>query len=100
MDWGSHTEIKNKRKRAHLQASEFDFDKAVELARESGSCSLRRMPATYHFQLICYGEDYEYIYNLYPSTQRIYTDSKHRGPFLRISKPWTVLDVVKAAVKI
>lgn len=99
MDWDRHTKLKNQRKRAHLQASEDTFDEAVEFARESGACLLLRMPAGYHFQLICYGENHEHIYNLYPSTQRIYSDPKHRGPFLQIPQPWTLLDVVKAVVK-
>ncbi len=98
MDWDPYTKLKNRRKRAHLQASEDVFDEAVELARESGSCSLQQMPGGYHFQLFCYGENHDHIYNLYPSTQRIYADPKHRGPFLKVKMPWTVLDVVKAVV--
>ena len=97
MDWDQQTELKNRRKKTRLQLSANTFDKAVELA-EANSCSLLQMPAGYHLQLICYGENHEHIYNLYPSTQRIYIDPKHRGPFLKVKKPWTLLDVVKAVV--
>jgi len=99
MDWDQQNTLKNRRKRERLQASEDTFDEAVKLARESGLCSLERMPAGYHFQLICYGENHEHIYNLYPTTQKIHIDPRHRGPFLQIQKPWTVLDIVKAVVK-
>jgi len=99
MDWGQQNKLKNRRKQERLQASEDVFDEAVKLARESGACSLQRTPAAYHYQLVRYGENHEHIYNLYPTTQRIYTVPKHRGPFLQIPKPWTVLDVVKAVVK-
>ncbi len=107
MDWDQQAKLRNQRKRAHLQASEDTFDEAVELAEKSGSCSLQQMPARYHFQLICYADNLteysedvvEHIYNLYPSTQRIYTDPRHRGPFLKIPKPWTLLDIVKAVMK-
>jgi len=91
------------RKQANLQSSEDVFDEAVEFAY-ANLCVLQRMPAGYHFQLLCFDGIYEtlpeYIYNLYPSTQRIYSDPKHRGPFLKVKKPWTLLDVVKAAVKL
>lgn len=101
MDWDRYTQLKNQQKQVHLQASEDTFDEAVELAEESGSCSLQQMPGRYHYQLFCYGknENHDHIYNLYPSTQRIYSDPNHRGPFLKVKKPWTLLDVVKAAVK-
>ena len=77
-------------------------DEAVALAY-ANNCALQRMPARYpryHFQLICFdGSGSEYIYNLYPTVQRIYSDPKHRGPFLKVNRPWTLLDVVKAKVE-
>ena len=92
------------RKQKNIQASEDVFDEAVGLAYANGIV-LQRMPSSFHFQIIFFNAsrpDFspDYIYNLYPSTQRIYSDPKHRGPFLKIPKPWTLLDVVKAAVKI
>jgi len=99
MDWDQLNELKNQRKRERLQASEDVFAQAVRLARESGSCSLERMPARYHFQLVCFGENHDHIYNLYPTTQKIHLDPRHKGPFIRVTKPWTVLDVVKMVVK-
>lgn len=99
MDWDDRKKSINQRKQAHLRASEDVFDEAAGLAH-ANLCLLLRMPAGYHYQLICYnGSGGEYIYNLYPSTQRIYSDPKHRGLFLKVKKPWTLLDVVKAAVK-
>jgi len=86
------------RKRKHLQASVDVFDEAVTLAY-ANHCVLQRKPGNAHFQLLCLNENSEYfIYNLYPSTQRIYSDPKHRGPFLQVKKPWTLLDVVKAKI--
>lgn len=89
-----------KRKQENLQASEDVFDEAVTLAY-ANHCVLQRMPARYHFQLLCFdGSGTEYIYNLYPTVQRIYSDPKHSGPFLKVQRPWTLLDVVKAKVEI
>lgn len=88
------------RKQRNLQASEDVFKEAAILAA-ANHCALNRMPNGYHYQLVCInGDRPDYIYNLYPSTQRIYADPKHRGPFLQVPKPWTLLDVVKAKVKI
>lgn len=99
MDWDKLQKSINQRKQAHLQASEDVFNEAVGLAN-ANECILQRMPASYHFRLICYpGRRWVRIYNLYPSTQRIYSDPKHRGPFLEVKRPWTLLDVVKARVE-
>lgn len=98
MDYEQLTKSIKHRKQTHLQASEDVLDEAVALAY-ANHCAVQRMPARHHFQLICFNENSpEYIYNLYPSTQRIYADPKHRGPFLNIKMPWTLLDVVKAKV--
>lgn len=89
------------RKQRNIQASVDVFDEAFALAYANGFV-LERKRGCYHYQLTWFGgeEDEEYIYNLYPTTQRIYADPHHRGPFLNLKKPWTVLDVVKAAVKL
>lgn len=98
MDWDQFTKTRNQKKKMLLQLSLNTFDEAVKLA-EANSCSLQQKPAVYHFQLTCYPDRrWVRIYNLYPSTQRIYSDPKHRGPFLEVKRPWTLLDVVKARV--
>ena len=98
MDYAALKKSANRRKRENLMASEDVFEKAAVLAA-ANLCAMNRMPANYHFQFIVInGDQPDYIYNLYPSTQRIYADPKHRGPYLQIPKPWTLLDVVKAWV--
>jgi hypothetical protein len=99
MDYTQLRKTVSQRKQKNRQASEDVFKEAAILAA-ANLCALNRMPNDYHFQLIkINGDKPDYIYNLYPSTQRIYSDPKHRGPFLQIPKPWTILDVVKALVK-
>jgi len=98
MEWNQYKALIKEQKQANLQASEDVFEEAVTLAY-ANHCVLRRKPGNAHFQLLCLNENSEYfIYNLYPSTQRIYSDPKHRGPFLQVKKPWTLLDVVKAKI--
>ena len=100
MDYYDLQKTIKQRKQKHTQASEDIFEEAVGLAYANG-CVLERKHARYHFQLICFNEGRpDYIYNLYPSTQRIFSDPKHRGPFLKVNKPWTLLDVVREAVKL
>jgi len=58
-----------------------------------------------HYQLRVYGTGvydsgmFRWCYNLYPITQRIYIDPKHRGPRLKVPRPWGLLDVVHAAIQ-
>lgn len=51
--------------------------------------------SNHHYQLVVGSA----IYDLYPSTQRITIDRHHRGPRLDVPRPWGLLCVVRAAVK-
>ncbi|MBA7654985.1 hypothetical protein ES703_62881 [subsurface metagenome] len=99
MDWDQQVKLKSRRKKGYLERAVATFDEAAKLAKDN-SWLLEKMPAEYHFQLAFFDKGCaEFIYNLYPTTQKIYSDPKHLGPFLKVVKPWTLLDVVKAAVK-
>lgn len=101
MDYEQLTKSIKHRKQSNLQASEDVFEEAAMLAH-ANHFVLQRMPGMgCHFQIICFNgkSSADWIYNLYPSTQRIYADPKHRGPYLTVKKPWTLLDVVKAVVE-
>lgn len=40
-----------------------------------------------------------WLINVYPGNQRLYSDkSKPGGPYLKVPRPWDLLDVVKSAV--
>lgn len=70
------------------------FARARDLARRHGL----RLSAPTHFQYQLQVGDA--LYNLYPSTQRIQIDRHHRGPRLDVPRPWGLLDVVRAAIKL
>ena len=68
---------------------------AATLAEDSGMTLTAHTAA--HYQL----RRGDAMWNLYPGNQRIYVDAAHRKktPFLRLPRsPWTLLDVVRAAV--
>ena len=67
MDFYKLQQTIKERKQKHIQASEDVFDEAVELAY-ANLYVLQRMPAGYHFQLLCFNSIFvtrpDYIYNL------------------------------------
>ena len=71
------------------------YDAAAELATAGGFTLVRHTPV--HYQL--WPDDKRWILNIYPSNRRLYHDPRKRGPFLRVSDDWTLLDVVMAAVE-
>lgn len=92
LDWDKYkADQKKQREENHAQAMA-TFDSAKELARVNGWTLAKH--TEWHFSL----SSENYRYNLYPSNQRIYADPKHRGPFLKVSKPWTFLEVVSSAI--
>ena len=83
-------------KQFNLQASIRVLETAGYIAGQHGWILARR--SDYHFQL--YHEVKGWLYNLYPSKQRIYIDPKRKAPFLDfIGERWTLLDVVNEAIK-
>jgi len=98
MDFDQYNKEKAAEKEANLQASVKVFDEARRLAIKNG-WELKEKINYGHFQL--FHRRTGWLYNLYPSNQRIYADPKHRGGFIHgIIKPWTLLDVVKEAIKL
>lgn len=70
------------------------FPRARDLARRH-RLSLRQCVPGVHYQL----RVGDALYNLYPSTQRIHIDRRHRGPRLDLPRPWGLLCAVRAAVQ-
>jgi hypothetical protein len=96
MDYDQFNKDQAAYKAANLEASMKTYQEAVDLAVKNGWTLFQAN--TYHFQLCHLVKGW--LYNLYPSKQRIYADPNHRGGFLNVTKPWTLLDVVNEAIKI
>lgn len=94
MDWDQYRAEKNRENQKNYDRAVATYLQAQELARLNGLDLVQYSP--WHFALIC--ERPKWVYNLYPSNQRIYADPKHKGPFLKVPEPWTFLDVVSAAI--
>lgn len=75
--------------------AEQQFGAAAKLAAEHGFTLRRCTPIQY--QLWPAGK--KWLINIHPSNRRIYHDPNKRGPYLDVPACWTLLDVVKAAVK-
>lgn len=87
-----------RRKDENYKKSMAVYEQAQELGHENGFFLQKHSP--WHFTLTYKVRGYtKWIYNLYPSNQRIYNDPEHRGPFLVLQKPWTLLDAVMAAIR-
>lgn len=87
-----------KRKAENYKNSMRLFEQAKKLAEANGFELNKRSP--WHFSLKYKVRGYtKWLWSLYPSNQRIYTDPHYRGPFLKLTKPWTLLDVVCAAMR-
>lgn len=72
-----------------------DWDQAVRKARAHGL--ELRCCSRWHYQLRHPRRGW--LYNLYPSKHRIWSDPKHRGPFLPgLPTFWTMLDIVDAVI--
>jgi len=69
-----------------------DYEAAVHAALQGG------------WSIMQYGDQYNLsgpngeLYQLYPSNQRVYRPKGKHGLFLRLPKPWTLLDAVAAAI--
>lgn len=96
-DWDEWKAAEKERKDENYRKSLAVFEQAQELAHKNGFQLHRHSP--HHFALIYKVRGYtKWLWNLYPSNQRIYTDPHFRGPFLELQKPWTLLDAVSAAI--
>lgn len=94
MNWDEYKAAQKKEKQENHERAMATFDDAQDLARENNWRLFRC--SDIHFKLTCGN----WIYHLYPSNQRIYADpTHHRGPFLNVTRPWTFLDIVEAAIE-
>jgi len=77
------------------------FDAAQDLAYDN-NMDLVQHGSPWHFSLTQYKKNgnTSWILHLYPSKQRIYRDKHYKAPFLKLPRPWTFLDIVKAAIKV
>lgn len=98
MDYGIDTELRKEYRQEKREAADQaarDFSAAARLASEHGLVLTRCTQDHYHLRAfedgcVCW------LYNLYPGKCRIWPDPHHRGPFLRVPAPWTLVDVVRA----
>lgn len=98
MNYDQYNQEKAAEKKANSEASMAVFKEACDLA-ESNDWILTAK-SNIHFQLKQFNRNV--LYNIYPSNQRIYVDDKHKknSRFLNVPTPWTILDVVKKAIKL
>ncbi len=92
MDWEEYNKGVQKERQRRRDEATNEIDN-IQRRLADFSIVLRQC-TTAHYQLI-YGD---WIYNLYPGNQRIYSDPKHRGPFLNVPKPWTLSEVADAVI--
>lgn len=86
----------DKQRRADLAtAAAADFSAACELAVQHGLILKRH--TDWHYTLQAKGG---WLVNLYPSKHRICFSKDRRGPFLKVSPDWTLLEVVIAAIEV
>lgn len=83
------------KRKAQMDLAGHQFQEAQTLAEANGLYLVRH--AKVHYQLS--PDDRSWLLNIYPSNRRLYHDPKKPGPFLRVPPDWTLLDVVKAALK-
>lgn len=77
--------------------SESTFDDAQQLARINEMQLTRPSDGCFQLRHLRHG----WIINMYPrhngGSPRMFHDPHHRGPFLDLPDPWTLLDAVRAA---
>lgn len=73
------------------QASDI-FEEARTLAQQYGLLLTRHTDQHYSLRA-----PQGWIINLYPGNRRIFHDEKRQGPFLKLPRKWTLVDVVRAA---
>lgn len=84
-------EAKQRRQRAAEE-----FPDLVELAAQHGLTLVKRSES--HYQLLPVGA--RWLLNIYPGNCRLYHDPNiERSPFLHLPTPWTLRDVLEAAIK-
>ena len=97
-DWDEYNAEKRRQKAENYNKSMAIFEEAQKLAAANGF-ELARRSSPWHFTLTYKIRAYtKWLYNIYPSNQRIYVDPNFKGPFLKLTKPWTLLEVVNAAI--
>jgi len=94
MDWDSYRKERQQDRQDNREAAEKDFKKASILAAQSGMALSRC--SSVHYQL----RANSYLWNIYPGNRRIYSDKKHKNPFLKLPVDWGLIDVVKAAMEL
>lgn len=73
-----------------------DFEQARQVAEENGLLLVRHSESHYQLSHVRKG----WLTNIYPGNRRLYGDPNRTGPFLHVHHDWTLLDVVRAAVKV
>lgn len=80
-------------KRRHR--ADHEFDEACQLAEANG---LRLHRCSFaHYQLIHVAKNW--LLDIYPGNRRLYSDPKRKGPFLSVPHDWTLIEVVRVAIK-
>jgi hypothetical protein len=93
--WADFRDEKKRRKYRRRQRATREFSEAHAEAAKAGLVLVRNTEDHYQLSPI----DGAWIMNLYPGTQRLYSDPNRRPPWIEVPRPWTLADVVKAAAK-
>lgn len=94
IDYEAHKQQKKRTGKERRERSESQFDLAQTVASQHGMTLERHTDV--HYTL--WGPDRTWQKHIYPGNQRLYAPDRN-GPFLSVKNPWTLLDVVKAAVR-
>lgn len=83
---------------SRAETSESTFADAKKLADANGLGLTNPSDGCYQLR----HSEKGWIINMYPRRNgmrpRMYRDRNHRGPFLDLPDPWTIVDAVKAAI--
>lgn len=97
MDWTAYKQLVRAEKNENQGQSLAVFAEALLLAEQHDMVLTQHTDI--HFSLT--GQTKRggtWRLNIYPSNQRLWSDTNYRGPFLMVTRPWTLLDVVQAAI--
>lgn len=96
--WDFHNQIVRAEKKDNMARSINKLKEAKKLANDNNFVLKQHSQIHYSLNFI-QGGKVKWRLNIYPSNQRLYSDPNHRGPFIKVNRPWTLVDVVRAATE-
>lgn len=93
-------EQSDEKREARRDLAAEQFQEAARIARERCPYPLRlRRVNDTHYQLRGFPPTGPWLIHIYPGNRRVYNDPHKGGPYLKLSAEWTLLEVVRAAVR-